>query len=59
MNKAMKAEDLFLKERQEALEKKIDCKFIRINTSNAKKFYDTGHEVSKIQTFITEFKDKK
>ena len=49
MNKTMKAEIFFLKKkRQEALEKKLGCKFIRINTSNAKNGYDTDYEVSKI-----------
>ena len=33
--------------------------FIRINTSDAKRGYDTDYEVSKIQTFISKFKDKK
>ena len=33
--------------------------FIRINTSDAKRGYDTDYEVSKIQIFISEFKDKK
>ena len=52
--------DLVLeKKRQEALEKKLGCKFIRINTSNAEKGYDTDYEVSKIQTFISKFKGKK
>ena len=58
----MEAENLFLKKkkkRQEALGKKLDCKFIRINTGNAKKGYDTDCEVSRIQTFINTFKDKK
>ena len=60
MNKTMKAENLFLKKkRQEALEKKLGCKFIRINTSNAKKGYDTDYEVSKIQIFISKFKENK
>ena len=44
----MKVENLFLKKkRQERLEKKLSCKFIRINTSNAKKGYGTDYEVSK------------
>ena len=33
MKKDMLTEILFLKKRQEALEKILDCKFIRINTS--------------------------
>ena len=46
MNKTTKAEILFLKNKkqkkqQEALEKKLGCKFIRINTSDAKRCYDT------------------
>ena len=47
------------KKRQEALEKKDGCKFIRINTSNAKEGYDADYEVSKIQPFISKFKEKK
>ena len=47
------------KKRQEALEKKLGCLFIRINTSDVKRGYDTDYEVSKIQIFISEFKDKK
>ena len=50
---------IFERKEQEALEKKLGCKFIRINTSNAKKGYDTDYEVSKIQTFISKFKEKK
>ena len=54
------AENLFLKKkRQETLEKKLDCKFIRINTSNAERGYDTDYEVSKVQIFISKFKHKK
>ena len=33
--------------------------FIRINTSEAKRGYDTDYEVSKIQIFISKFKEKK
>ena len=40
--------------RQKALEKKLGCKFIRINTSN-----DLDYEVGNIQAFIDEFKNKK
>ena len=50
---------IFFKKRQEALEKKLTCIFIRINTSDTKRGYDTDYEVSKIQTFISKFKDKK
>ena len=47
---------IYEKKRQEALEKKRDCKFIRINTS--KENYDADYEISRIQTFISEFKNK-
>ena len=49
---------IFEKKRQEVLEKKLGCKFIRINTSDAERGYDTDYEVSKIQTFISKFKDR-
>ena len=41
------------------MEKKLGWKFIRINKINAKKGYDKNYEVSKIQTFISKFKEKK
>ena len=47
------------KKRQKALEKKLGCKFIRINTSNAKNGYDLDYEVGNAQAFIDEFKNKK
>ena len=60
MNKIMKVENLFLKKKDKRhQEKKIGCKCIRINTSNAKKGYDTDYEVSKIQIFIVNLKIKK
>ena len=43
---------IFEKKRQEVLEKKFGCKFIRINTSDAERGYDTDYEVSKIQTLV-------
>ena len=49
---------IFEKKRQKALEKKIGCKFIRINTSNAKNGYDLDYEVGNVQAFIDEFKNK-
>ena len=56
----MKAENLFLKKkRQEALEKKLGCKFIRINTSNAKKGCDADYEVSKYKYLSVNLKTKK
>ena len=50
---------IFEEKRQEALEKKHSCKFIRINTSNAKNCYDLDYEVGNIEAFIDEFKNKK
>ena len=38
-------------------EEKLNCKFIRINTS--KENYDADYEASRIQMFISKFKDKK
>ena len=53
-------EKLFLwKKRQKALEKKPGCKFIRINTTNAKDGHDLDYEVGNVQAFIGEFKNKK
>ena len=48
---------IFEGKRQEALEKKLGCKFIRTNTSNANNGYDLDYEVGNIQAFIDEFKD--
>ena len=48
-----------MEKRQEILEKKLGCKFIRINTSNAKNGYDLDYEVGNIEAFIDEFKNKK
>ena len=48
---------IFEQKRQEALEKKLNCTFIRINTS--KENFDVDYEVSRIQTFISQFKDNK
>ena len=50
---------IFKDKRQKALKKELGCKFIRNNTSDAKRGYDTDYEVSKIQAFISKFKDKK
>ena len=47
---------IFEEKRQERLEKKLGCKFIRINTR--KECYDADYEVSKIQTFISKFKER-
>ena len=48
---------IFEEKRQEAPEKKLGCKFIRINAS--KGGYDTDYQASIIQTFISKFKDRK
>ena len=50
---------IFEEKRQEALEKKLGCKFIRINTSNAKIGYDLDYEFGNREAFIDEFKNKK
>ena len=39
------------------LEKKLGCKFIRINTS--KEGYDADYEASRTKTFISKFKDRR
>ena len=45
------------KKRQEALEKKLSSTFIRINAS--KENFDVDYERSRIETFISQFKDNK
>ena len=50
---------LIEEKKQGALEKKLGCKFIRINTSKAKNGYDLDYEVGNIDAFIGEFKNKK
>ena len=47
---------IFVEKRQKALEKNLNCELIRINTSREK--YDAGYEASRMQTFISKFKDK-
>ena len=47
---------IFEVKRQEALEKKFGCKFIRINTS--KEGYDVDYEASRIQISISRFKER-
>ena len=42
---------IFEEKRQKALEKKLNCEFIRINTSREN--YDASYEASRIQTFIS------
>ena len=48
---------IFERKRQEALEKKLNCTFIRINTS--KEIFNVNYEANRIQTFISQFKDNK
>ena len=45
---------MFEVKRQKALEKKLNCKFIKINKSN-----DLDYELGNIHTFIDEFKNNK
>ena len=52
-------EIIFEEKRQKALEKKLGCKFIRTNTSNAKNGYHLDYEVGNVQAFFDEFKNKK
>ena len=47
----------FGEKRQEALEKKLNCKFIRINTSREN--YDADYEAGRIQTLISNFNKSK
>ena len=49
---------IFEEKRQKALEKRLGCKFIRINTSDAKNGYDLDYEVGNVQAFTDEFKNK-
>ena len=48
---------LFEQKEQEALEKKLNCTFIRFKTS--KENFDVNYEFGKIQMFISQFKDDK
>ena len=48
---------IFKEKRQKALEIKFGCKFVRINRS--KEGYNADYEVSRAQTFISEFKNEK
>ena len=42
---------IFEEKRKEALEKRLNCRFVRINTSREN--YDASYETSRIQTFIS------
>ena len=59
MKKVILTDLTFEEKIQKALEKKLGCKFIRINTSSAKNGYDLDYEVGNIEAFIDEFKNKK
>ena len=48
---------IFEEKRQKALEKKLNCSFIRTNTS--KENYDADYEASRIQMFISNFNKNK
>ena len=52
------ARDLIFKEKkQKSLEKKLNCKLIRINTG--KENYDADYKASRIQVFISQFEKNK
>ena len=53
----MLAEILFLrrKDKKHQKKKKLNCEFIRINTS---KRYDKNYEIGRIETFISKYKDR-
>ena len=51
--------DIIFEEKRQKAFKKIGCKFIRINTINAKNGYDLDYEVGNVQAFIDEFKNQK
>ena len=57
MLKVILTEILFLRRKDKKHQKKkLDCKFIRINTS--KEGYNADYEASRLQTFISEFKNE-
>ena len=57
MQKVILTETLFLKKKDKRNQKKkLNCEFIKINTS--KENYDADYETSRMQTFISKFKDK-
>ena len=57
MRKVILTETLFLKKKKtKSIRKKLYCGFVRINTS--REGYNADYEASRIQTFITEFKEK-
>ena len=48
---------IFEEKRQKGLEKKLNCTFIRINASREN--FNVDYAASRIQTFISQFKDNK
>ena len=59
MNKTTKVENLFLKKkRQEALEKKLGCKFIRVNASDAEKVMIQTMKLIKYKYLLVNLKEK-
>ena len=53
---AEKKENIHFSKEMTTPRKKRDFKFIRINTSTEN--YDTDYEIGRIQTFISEFKNR-
>ena len=57
MKKDILTETLFLRKKdKKTLERKLGCKFIRINTSNAKHGYDLDYEVANVQDLLMSLK---
>ena len=48
---------IFEDKRQKALEKRLNCTFIRINASREN--YDADYEATRIQVFVSQFKENK
>ena len=59
MKKVILTEIPFLRKKDKKHQKKLGCKFIRINKSNAKNGYDLDYEVGNKEAFIDAFKNKK
>ena len=59
MKKNILTEIFFLRKKTRSTREKLGCKFIRINTSNAKNCFDLDYEVGDMEAFIDEFKNKK
>ena len=49
----------FWRKKTKGIRKKLGCKFIRINKSNAKNGYDLDYKIGNVQAFIGEFKNNK